>query len=135
MIELRARGRTLAQIAQRVGLTRQGVHEALKRTQGQLAPIVCRHCKSAIPGTNGANLSGELMCRDCLDTYPRISLAVRLTSLRIMAGLTQSELAEKTGVSQSLISLAERDNHQPRPKLRLRLLAFLESARAARTRR
>src|SRR5262249_57077132 len=135
MVDLRAEGRTLAQIAQRVGLTRQAVPEALKRSQVQNGPVICRHCQAAIPGTDGMNLSSELMCRGCLDMYPRISFAVRLMSLRTLAGLTQSELARKTGVSQSLISLAEKNNHQPGHELRLRLLAFLESAMARRRRR
>jgi transcriptional regulator with XRE-family HTH domain len=135
MVDLRAKGCTLAQIARRVGLTRQAVHEALKRSQVQNGPVICRHCREAIPGTDGMNLSSELMCCDCLDTYPRISFAVRLMSLRTLAGLTQSELARSIGVSQSLISLAERNYQQPGHDLRLRLLTFLESAVARRRRR
>ena len=128
--DLRAKGSTLAQIAQRVGLTRQAVHEALKRTQVQNGPAICRHCGAAIPGTDGMNLSSELMCRDCLDMYPRISFGVRLMSLRTLAGLTQSKLARNAGVSQSLVSLAEKRNQQLRQELRIRLLDFLESALA-----
>ena len=37
----------------------------------------------------------------------------RLTAIRKSRGLTQSELAEKTGVSKRVIAYCERDNAQP----------------------
>jgi len=135
MADLRAKGHTLAQIAQQVGLSRQAVHNALKRAWIQNGAAICRHCRTPIPGTDGTKLSTSLLCSDCLAAFPRVSFAVRLMSLRISASLTQSELAAKTGVSQSLISHAERDNHLPRPEVRARLQSVLETMIAKRRRR
>ena len=128
LARLRSEGLTLAQIAKQVGISRQAVHTALRRQALRGGPAICRHCGATIPGTEGAGHLHNLLCRECLAKFPLISLAVRIVSLRIMAGLTQAELAQATGFSQPLISKVEKDKQQPRRQTRLRLLTFLESA-------
>jgi transcriptional regulator with XRE-family HTH domain len=51
---------------------------------------------------------------------------VQLTSLRIAAGLTQTELAESAGVSRQAVSLLERGKQKPWSGTHKRLLAILE---------
>jgi predicted transcriptional regulator len=53
---------------------------------------------------------------------------VRLISLRVLARLSQTELADATGFSQSLISILEGGAHEPRQDTWERLFVFLNSA-------
>jgi transcriptional regulator with XRE-family HTH domain len=135
MARLRAEGRTLAQIALRLGISRQAVHEVLTRKRVRGGPATCRYCQASIPNSDRSNKERTLLCRECLARFPTISFSVRLASLRVMAGMTQAALALATGLSQSLISLAEGNKHQPGRQVRLRLLKFLERRSATRARR
>ena len=88
-----------------------------------------------IANSDGSNKERTLLCHDCLARFPTISFSVRLASLRVMAGMTQAALARATKLSQSLISLAEANKHQPGRQVRLQLLTFLESTFTTRARR
>lgn len=46
-----------------------------------------------------------------------ISLGLKIKQARVGKGLNQDELAEKLGVSQAAISLFEKDQRQPTPKM------------------
>jgi DNA-binding XRE family transcriptional regulator len=129
---LRARGHSLAAIARQLGISRQAVHDALKRRPLPRRPILCRRCGATIAPAGGSAGTPKLLCRSCLARLPRVGFALRLASLRHAAGLTQAALAQVTGVKQSTICKLESGRHEPRPESRERLLTFLEPAQRAR---
>ena len=46
-----------------------------------------------------------------------ISLGIRIKQARIGKGLNQSELADKLSISQAAVSMFEKDQRQPTPKM------------------
>jgi transcriptional regulator with XRE-family HTH domain len=54
-----------------------------------------------------------------------VDVASRLRQLRRRSGLTQAELAERTGISQSVLSLYERGHRRPSAEVFLHLVDSL----------
>ena len=119
---LRDEGLTLAEIAERVGVSRQAVHHALLRKRKLSGSTICSVC-----GVTHVAAAG-VACQKCLGGRADLPLQLRLTSLRVLARLSQKELADATGFSQSLISTLETGSHQARQKTWEQLFAFLNSA-------
>jgi len=123
---LHAAGYSVPQIARRLGLTFRCIQSALERLRRGSA--ICGECHAIIPAPQGSMQVRGLLCRDCLANLPRVSFGRHVLSLRLMAGLTQGELAHKTGLSPSAVTTLERGLCKPRPSTRNRLLAYLDSA-------
>jgi transcriptional regulator with XRE-family HTH domain len=106
---LRARGLSLPQIGRRLGITHQGVRHILRRIgpAAALPPVRCCACAAPIVDRSDGGDLGRVYCRACLSAHPEVPLADRLRSLRIAAGLTQVELARRTGVSDRTIGHIE----------------------------
>jgi transcriptional regulator with XRE-family HTH domain len=128
--QLRAEGHTLAEIAQLVGVTRQAVHNALRRKHKFPDSTICSYCRITQIPVAGIDDNRKVACRKCLDIRKSIPPSIRLTSLRIQAQMSQLDLAVATGLSQSLISILETDSHNPRPETWERLITYLTLALA-----
>ena len=55
-----------------------------------------------------------------------ISLGIKIKQARVGKGFNQSDLADELGVSQAAISLFEKDQRQPTPKMLDRICEILE---------
>src|SRR5262245_22189484 len=128
MQRLRAQGLTFAAIANELGVSRQAVHNALHRERAAPPLAACCRCHKIISMIVRVPSRSMLFCQPCLAAFPMLSFAHRLTSLRVMAGLTQAALAQATGVSQAIISRLEQGEHTPLPRTRHLLLECLEPA-------
>jgi transcriptional regulator with XRE-family HTH domain len=127
---LRAEGRTLAEIAEQVGVSRQAIHNALRRKQKYPESTICSYCKVSRVAAAGTDSLRSVACRKCLAVRDSIPLPIRLASLRIAAQMSQLDLADATGISQSFISMLESGSHKTRPGTWERLFSFLNSALA-----
>ena len=132
MERLRAKGHTLGQIARRLGVSRQRVHNALYRQPPLPGPVACCHCQARLSTTVRTDDRRKLLCRRCLTKVLDFSFAQRLASLRFLAGLSQAALAQATGIGQATICLLELGRYKPQKRTRIGLLAFLESVSAKR---
>jgi transcriptional regulator with XRE-family HTH domain len=124
--QLRAKGLTAAEIAQRVGVSRQSVDYVLKGLGRGTAP--CSMCRATILAPQGSRRVRGLVCLDCLTARPDIPIGRRIMSLRTIAGLTQAQLASGTGISAQTIYTLEHGKHQPQALTYLRLVTFLGRA-------
>jgi transcriptional regulator with XRE-family HTH domain len=96
MFDLRQQGLTFAEIAQRVNVSRQAVHQALR----SLARLRCRLCLAELNQAGArAPDRGKALCLPCRARHPEESFAEHLRSFRIAAGLTRQELARRTRMS------------------------------------
>jgi DNA-binding XRE family transcriptional regulator len=118
MLELRQQGLSLGAIGERLGVTRQCVHSALRRIrEAETDPgITCCRCGQRVAQRLGPmRASDPVFCRACLTRMPGATFAERLRSFRLAAGLTQKDLATRSGVDETLICNYERGRHYPRP--------------------
>jgi transcriptional regulator with XRE-family HTH domain len=127
-IDLRAAGQTLAQIGQRLGITRQAV-EYLLRGQTPPPPARCRTCKAALP--EGATQTRGALCLPCLQRRTDATFAQRLRGCRVAAGLTRGQLATQIGVTEDTVGRYENGVAMPRRELREALALVLGSELAA----
>ena len=125
---LRAKGYSGTAIARRLGMSHQAVYARLKGRGIRRGAAVCCACRATIPAPEGSNRTHDVLCRDCLGRLPEVPFGQRLVSLRIMAGLTQAQLASVVGVPKPQISALEQQRRKPHEGMRQRLLAVLESA-------
>jgi DNA-binding XRE family transcriptional regulator len=132
--QLRARGWTLARIANQLGITRQAVHYALTTTSRRGTAICC-HCQKQFDAPEGTKKVNNIYCLNCMSSLTDVPIGRRVESLRIILGLTQSELADRTGIHAWTVHHAERGKYQRRKRHDELLLAFLEKALAKTKRR
>src|SRR4051794_24890572 len=102
---LRARGLTLQQLAVRLGVTRQGAAYLLQDVVRQKPPAHCRQCAAPLHPVALPRDDRKVYCPGCLARHEEASLAERLRSLRVAAGLSQYELARRLGVVLNLVSV------------------------------
>src|SRR5262249_51776338 len=105
-----------------LGVTRQSVRFLL--TELQRGFVSCARCRVTIPTSEGSARVVRVLCQGCLAAAD-VSFGQRLLSLRVVAGLTQAELARRARITTLTVSLAERGRHVPRRRTRERLLACL----------
>ena len=75
---------------------------------------VCSECKRPSGGPWGHLVDGVCVsCRDPLHSYSRVSIGVRVMAIREKQGLTQTELADKSGYTQGGISQIESGERDP----------------------
>ena len=55
-----------------------------------------------------------------------VSLGIKIKQARVGKGLNQGELADKLGISQAAISMFEKDQRQPTPKMLDQICEILE---------
>jgi DNA-binding XRE family transcriptional regulator len=126
--QLRAEGLTFAQIGQQLGVTRQCAQFLLKKSGRavRVPGIACCACGREIGPWRGTsrNLS-PVLCLACLAKNPAATPGQRLRAYRVAAGLTQEELAHKSGLSRMKVRSFEQDRHQPWPEHARRLAEAL----------
>jgi transcriptional regulator with XRE-family HTH domain len=129
ILELRARGLTLAEIGRRLGISRQAVQATLKETGLSLprrGRVHCRACgREVLNGEYRIECNGPVLCRPCLAENPETPFGQRLRSLRLAAGLTQAALAERAGLAVGSVRDYERGRDEPRWGSLVKLLAVL----------
>ena len=96
VIELRARGWSLARIGEHLGITRQAVHVTLQAVQNPCKRVVtCRRCKMPVdPRGVAPREARQTLCLICLAKGPQASFGQRLKAFRLAVGLTRKELAD-----------------------------------------
>src|SRR6266545_2523206 len=104
-LKLRAGGWTLAQIGEELGCSPQAVSQLLGGDgRGSAEPLRCRACKRTIcPPRKGVWTNRPALCLTCLAHAPNAPFGNRLQAFRLARGLTQRELAARTGVPRATI--------------------------------
>jgi len=117
IVRLRARGLSLAEIGRRLGISKQGVYEALVllRQPARQRSVACAHCGAPIPSPGAiASDAGQALCLPCLGSRPEVPFGARLKAFRLAAGLMKAELADRVGVSPMTIHYYETGAREPR---------------------
>jgi DNA-binding XRE family transcriptional regulator len=127
--ELRAQGLGVTEIARRLGLTRQCVHDHLLAV-GAGAPrrgvVRCRECSAGIAtGHHNIESNRRPLCLACVERRPDSPFGVRLKACRLAAGLTVEQLAARSGVTAHAIHAAEGGCCWPRWERVARLIRAL----------
>jgi DNA-binding XRE family transcriptional regulator len=111
VIELRAKGWSLAKIGEHLGITRQAVHVTLRSIHRPNKRVVtCRRCKMPVdPHGVAPREAGQTLCLICTAKGPEASFGQRLKAFRLAVSLTRKELAGLAGLSESMIRYYEGD--------------------------
>jgi transcriptional regulator with XRE-family HTH domain len=128
VVALRARGLSLLAIGRALGVSRQCVQQILRRMKQPppVPSVACCGCGCAIISAGALRSdAGKALCLRCLRKSPDVPFGQRLKALRLAAGLTQSELAARTGITPSCLCLYEAGHAKPKSTNRDRLLAGL----------
>jgi DNA-binding XRE family transcriptional regulator len=114
--DLWGQGLSLAEIGRRLGVTRQAIHDALKRMgHGTVGLVACRGCGQPIASAGARRLdAGQALCLACLAHTPAATLGQRLRAFRLAAGLRRGQLARRAGVHTTGVKLYEEDQVHPR---------------------
>jgi transcriptional regulator with XRE-family HTH domain len=133
MARLRAEGLTFAEVGRRLGVTRQCVQSQLARMVREAAMIsrpsvTCAGCGGTIVSAGVLpSDAGNALCLSCLDARPGAPFHHQLKALRLAAGLTKAELAQRAGLELCHVWHYEEGRCEPRPANRERLVAVLGS--------
>jgi transcriptional regulator with XRE-family HTH domain len=128
MAELRAEGKTLAQIARLLGMSRQTVRRALEsRPTKRPFRIRCRLCDQDInPAGAVPRDDRDVLCLSCLAKRPELSFGEHLKAFRLAAGIKVVTLAKQVKVRPSVISSYEHGRTEtPTWQLLMQLLQVL----------
>jgi transcriptional regulator with XRE-family HTH domain len=137
--ELRDRGLSLGQIAEALGITRQGAHYLLagRVPRRNRRPLHCPRCGRqfqavGLPGEEGP-------CVQCLKGPGPVTVGDRVRAHRLAAGLTRAELTRRAGLGNTALRRLERGTVRPISRTLARLaealgvgVAELDPLRAAR---
>ncbi len=114
MARLRAEGLTFEEIARVFGVTKQRVCKVLQGITATRTVARCCVCRAVVAGgLSQAPNRSPMLCLDCLERTPGVAFSERLRTHRLAAGLTQGQLALRTGVTPMTISLYERGARRP----------------------
>ena len=120
---LHARGVAPPEIARRLGMGVAAVYYYLKAHEiPDARPGACAVCRAAIVSDANPHQYADLLCRNCLQKNPQVSFARFLKSLRVTAGITRQELAQRGAIGLDLIGRYERGEVEPAWKNVVRLL-------------
>ena len=119
--QLRARGFTLSQIGQRLGIRHQAVAQTLRRSGCTLRPACADG--GVVLATHGGPLSNPIYCSRCLAAQPKLPFSAQLRSRRLAYSLTQADLAMRVGLNVSTVRKYECGWALPRPRTLTRLVA------------
>jgi transcriptional regulator with XRE-family HTH domain len=131
MARLRARGLSLAEIGRRLGVSKQCVHGtlALMRRPPAERSVLCAGCGTPIVSAGALSSdAGLALCLPCLTKRADTPFGVWLKSLRLLAGLTKSELARAAGAAPRQIDEYERGAARPHPSTRARVTSAVSAA-------
>jgi DNA-binding CsgD family transcriptional regulator len=124
--ELRAQGLSYGLIGQKLDVSRQCVHELLRRTEPlALIFITCCVCHDKIRQWRGRR-PHPVFCRDCLPSDA--TFGQRLRTFRVAAGLTTRALAARAGIAGSSVSVYERGSQEPSEEHRAKLVRVIGQA-------
>jgi transcriptional regulator with XRE-family HTH domain len=127
---LRAQGLTLAQIGERLGVSHQAV---ARRLGGPRRPAPrCPGCGATYPAS-GAGACGDRSapCLACLAQRHGATTAQRLKAARLAAGLSQTEMALRAGLSATALGDCEGGRVRPHERSLVRLAQALGLSRQA----
>jgi transcriptional regulator with XRE-family HTH domain len=128
MAALRAQGLSYAQVGRRLGISKQAVHDAVRRLEAPPPPrcVPCARCGRVIvsPGALPSD-RGSALCLPCLAQTPGAPFAQRVRSLRLAAGLTRAELERRAGLHRDAVTDYECGGHVPRRRNLARLARVL----------
>jgi DNA-binding XRE family transcriptional regulator len=119
---LREQGLSYGRIAHRLGVTRQCVLRLIQanaRSAG-LPGVQCNSCGAKLTASRVC-LAGPAFCLACLAKHSKATFGQRLRSLRVAAGMTQTMLATRSGLTKNVICYCEQLGGKPRPRVLLRL--------------
>ena len=109
-------GRSLAEVAAGLGVSCWQAR-CLLRQAGviSLGVVRCDRCgREIVHGRRGLPGREAALCLDCLASQPETPFPQRLRAHRLAAGLTQEELAERSGLSGTSIWQYEQGEAVPR---------------------
>jgi transcriptional regulator with XRE-family HTH domain len=120
--QLRQQGLTLTEIGGQLGISKQAVKQLLDAQGCQdtgLLTVYCDRCKASIGrlSAHARPSAGPTLCARCLASAPAATFGQRLRSLRVAAGLTQRELAQRASLPRNTLGQYERDLRQPTEQL------------------
>jgi transcriptional regulator with XRE-family HTH domain len=125
--KLRAQGLSLRQIGERLGVSKQAVASLLNCSGLGTGPRrmvnYCGRCGKAVGPSVGSvgKHRYELTCIACVNKVRDASFGVRLRAMRLAAGLTVAELANRIGMEMSALLYWELRGERPRETLVRRL--------------
>jgi DNA-binding XRE family transcriptional regulator len=114
-VALYRRGFTMPEIGRRLRTSKQAVQAMLQAVgiDTGSAGAACAACRAPLSSRAAGQYGERVLCLACLDRLPRATLGQRLRAYRVAAELTRLELAERAGVSISVIGNCERGQHKP----------------------
>jgi transcriptional regulator with XRE-family HTH domain len=125
---LRDSGLTLAEIARRLGVSKQAVWSLLnqraRRTASRAVP--CCACGALIvsPGALRRDADAAL-CLPCLRARACVPFAIRLKALRLAAGLSRTQLSQRSGVAAGSLRAYEDGLRKPHARSATRVARVL----------
>jgi transcriptional regulator with XRE-family HTH domain len=113
---LRAQGLSYAAIGRMIGISRQSVQETLRRMeQPHVCSVPCSACGEDIISAGALPRDqATALCLACLKARPHAPFGQRVKALRLAAGLTQAELAGRTGINPCSLRKYESGEAAPR---------------------
>lgn len=124
---LRSAGWTWQAIGRRLGVSRQCAHCYLHPNyRPRHRQFRCRACHATVDSVGATPRDdGRALCLPCLQRVPGTTFADALRSHRLAAGLSQSELARRSGVSCAGVCECESGQSRPRPQTLAKLAGVL----------
>jgi transcriptional regulator with XRE-family HTH domain len=115
IVQLRAKGLSLQEIAKHLGVTRQLVQRSLKLSGNtRVVPIHCEECTVLITQMRTVyDNRVPVWCLECLAKHPKAAFGQRLRVHRLAAGMTRHELARKARISATSVIEYELGNKVP----------------------
>lgn len=125
--QLRSEGMTWQAIGTRLGVTRQCAHCYLHSNyRPRRRHFHCRTCNSAVDSVGATPRDDRrALCLPCVERAPGATFADALRSYRLAAGLSQAELARRSGVSCASVCESETGQSRPRSRTLAKLVAVL----------
>jgi transcriptional regulator with XRE-family HTH domain len=126
MAALRAKGLTFEEIGRRLGVTKQRVGQLLQSIGTTGFALRCCDCGAEIASRlSRAGRNVPSLCLACLGKTPGHRIGERLKTKRLIAGLTQREVAAEMGITPQAVALFEKGTCKPTPETLAQLVAAL----------
>ena len=126
MAQLRSKGLTFEEIGRRHGVTKQRVGQLLHSIGATDFALCCCDCGAEILSRRSrAGRNIHSLCPVCLAKSPGHCVGERLKTHRLIAGLTQREVAAETGITPQAVALFEKGKCRPTPETLAQLVAVL----------
>jgi DNA-binding XRE family transcriptional regulator len=123
MFRLRTSGLSLTQIGRQLGVSRQYVHQQLRKAGAAVPGITCPACAKEIAPRRGGGSRGPVFCLACLPSDA--TFGQRLLTYRVAAKLTQAELAAHVGMQRGTVNPWEKDRRRPTARTMAKLICVL----------